>query len=52
VAGRYANLSVLDVASVDELLSTLPMFLFLDITVTPLGRHPSALDKAEKKMPQ
>ncbi|GII23309.1 muconolactone Delta-isomerase [Planosporangium mesophilum] len=46
VAGRYANVSVFDVDSVDELhelLSSLPMFPFLDVTVTPLSRHPSAL---------
>lgn len=46
VAGRYANVSVFDVDSVDELhtlLSSLPMFRYLDITVTPLATHPSAL---------
>lgn len=46
VAGRYANVSVFDVESVDELhelLSSLPMFPYLDITVTPLATHPSAL---------
>lgn len=47
VAGRYANVSVLQVDSIDELhelLSSLPMFPFLDISVTPLAHHPSALD--------
>jgi muconolactone D-isomerase len=46
VAGRYANVSILDVASVDELhelLSGLPLFPYLDIHVTPLARHPNAL---------
>lgn len=46
VAGRYANVSVLDVDSVDELhalLSLLPMFKFMDIKVTPLAQHPSKL---------
>jgi muconolactone D-isomerase len=46
VAGRYANVSVLDVADHDELhgiLSSLPLFQFMDITVTPLARHPSAI---------
>jgi muconolactone D-isomerase len=46
VAGRYANVSVFDVADHDELhviLSTLPLFPFMDITVTPLARHPSAI---------
>lgn len=47
VAGRYANVSVLDVESIDELhelLSSLPMFPFLDIRVTPMTRHPSKVD--------
>ncbi|MCZ4536881.1 muconolactone Delta-isomerase [Gordonia terrae] len=47
VAGRYANVSVLDVESIDELhelLSSLPMFPFLDIKVTPMTRHPSKVD--------
>jgi len=47
VAGRYANVSVFNVADHDELhtiLSTLPLFPFMDITVTPLARHPSAID--------
>ncbi|MEP9352560.1 muconolactone Delta-isomerase [Xanthobacter sp. KR7-65] len=46
VAGRYANVSIFDVESVDELhalLSALPLFPFMDIVVTPLARHPSAL---------
>jgi muconolactone D-isomerase len=44
VAGEYANFSVLDVADNDELhriLSGLPLFPYLDITVTPLATHPS-----------
>lgn len=47
VAGRYANVSVFDVASADELheiLNSLPLFPYLDIAVTPLARHPSAID--------
>ncbi len=46
VAGRYANISIFDVADADELhalLSSLPLFPFLDIQVTPLARHPSAI---------
>jgi muconolactone D-isomerase len=46
IAGRYANVSVFDVPSVDrlhELLSGLPLFPYLDIRVTPLATHPSAL---------
>jgi muconolactone D-isomerase len=46
VAGRYANISVFDVADHDELhtlLSSLPLFPFMEISVTPLARHPSAI---------
>ncbi|MQA82834.1 MAG: muconolactone Delta-isomerase [Streptosporangiales bacterium] len=47
VAGRYANVSVFDVGSVDrlhELLSELPLYPYLDIRVTPLATHPSAIE--------
>ena len=46
VAGRYANVSIFDVSGAQELhdiLSSLPLFPFMDITVTPLARHPSAI---------
>ena len=46
IAGQYANISVFDVESHDELhaiLSTLPLFPFMEISVTPLARHPSAI---------
>ncbi len=49
VVGRYANVSVFDVGSheeLHELLSTLPLFPYLDVRVTPLTRHPSALPEA------
>jgi len=45
VAGRCANISVFDVADHDEphtIPSRLPPFPIMDITVTPLARHPSA----------
>ena len=47
VVGEYANYSIFDVASNDELhglLSGLPLFPFMRIHVTPLARHPSAID--------
>ena len=47
VAGEYANYSVFDVESNDELhtlLSELPLFPYMKIQVTPLARHPSAID--------
>ncbi|UGS33809.1 muconolactone Delta-isomerase [Capillimicrobium parvum] len=46
VAGRYANVSIFDVGSVDELhdlLSGLPLFPYMDIRVTALAGHPSAI---------
>lgn len=46
VVGRYANVSIFDVGSNDELhqlLSSLPLFPYMSIEVTPLAQHPSAL---------
>jgi len=46
VAGRYANVSIFDVESVDELhalLTALPLFPHMQIEVTPLCRHPSSI---------
>lgn len=46
VVGEYANYSVFDVASNDELhdtLSRLPLFPFMQITVTALAKHPSSI---------
>lgn len=46
IAGRYANVSVFDVSGPQELhdiLSSLPLFPFMTIEVTPLCRHPSSV---------
>ena len=46
VVGEYANYSLFDVESNDELhtlLSQLPLFPFMKIHVTPLAQHPSAI---------
>jgi muconolactone D-isomerase len=46
VAGRYANVSIFDVASneaLHDILSTLPLFPFMRVSVTPLCRHPSSV---------
>lgn len=46
VVGEYANYSVFDVESNDELhtlLSQLPLFPYMTINVTPLATHPSAI---------
>ena len=47
VVGEYANISIFDVDSTDELhdlLSSLPLFGFMRIKVTPLAQHPSKVD--------
>ena len=46
IAGQYSNISVFDVADHDQLhaiLSSLPLFPFMQIEVMPLARHPSAI---------
>jgi len=51
VVGRYANVSVFDVSSPQELheiLSGLPLFPFMEITVTPLCRHPSSAHEDDR----
>ena len=44
VVGEYANISIFEVESNDELhelLSGLPLFPYMEIAVTPLSLHPS-----------
>ncbi|MBD7961785.1 MULTISPECIES: muconolactone Delta-isomerase [Comamonas] len=46
VVGEYANVSIFDAASNDELhtmLSSLPLFPYMQIKVTPLANHPSSI---------
>lgn len=46
VVGQYANVSIFDARDHDELhemLSGLPLFPWMQIDVTPLARHPSAI---------
>ena len=46
VVGQYKNLSIFDVAGhgeLHEILSTLPLFPFMEVRVTPLCRHPSSV---------
>jgi muconolactone D-isomerase len=46
VVGEYANFSVFDVPTNDDLhdvLSSLPLFPYLTIHVTPLATHPSKI---------
>jgi muconolactone D-isomerase len=44
IVGEYANVSIFDVESNEELhglLSQLPLFPYMDVRVTPLAPHPS-----------
>lgn len=46
VTGSYANISIFDVASNDELhdiLWNLPLYPYMKVSVTPLSKHPSAI---------
>ena len=46
VVGEYANYSIFEAKSNDELhtmLSNLPLFPYMEIKVTPLAKHPSAI---------
>ena len=46
IAGQYANVSIFDVDSVEELhalLTALPLFPYMQVDVMPLCRHPSSI---------
>lgn len=46
VAGKYSNISVLDVESPDELhriISSLPLFPYMTLKITSICKHPNAL---------
>lgn len=46
VVGQYSNVSIFDVeshAALHDLLTTLPLYPFMDVTVTALCRHPSSI---------
>jgi muconolactone D-isomerase len=46
IVGEYANISIFDVDSNDqlhEILSSLPLFPYMRIQVTPLATHPSKI---------
>jgi muconolactone D-isomerase len=47
VAGRYANISVFDVASpteLDEILNSLPLYRFMEVEVAALCHHPGSIE--------
>lgn len=49
VSGKYSNISVLDVESPDELhqiISSLPLFPYMQIKVTSICKHPNAIKEA------
>ena len=46
VVGQYANVSIFDVSDNDELhtlLTALPLYPYMEIKVTPLAQHGSAI---------
>ena len=46
VVGEYKNVSIFDVAdnaALHDMLASLPLFPFMEISVTPLCRHPSSI---------
>jgi muconolactone D-isomerase len=50
IVGEYANFSIFDVDSNDELhtlISALPLFPYMRVHATPLARHPSDLADAQ-----
>lgn len=47
IAGKWANISVFDVDSVDELhniLTSLPLYPYMEVEVTALCRHPASIE--------
>lgn len=51
VAGRYANVSIFDVAGpaeLHELLLSLPLFPYMEVDVEALCRHPSSIHDDER----
>lgn len=51
VAGRFANVSIFDVAGpaeLHELLLSLPLFPYMEIEVEALCRHPSSIHEDER----
>jgi muconolactone D-isomerase len=46
VAGKFANVSIFDVespAELHEILSSLPLYRFMEVSVTALCHHPGAI---------
>ena len=50
IAGKWANISIFNVDSTDELheiLSSLPLFPYMEIAVTALCRHPASIEDVQ-----
>jgi muconolactone D-isomerase len=50
IAGKYSNVSVFEVdspAEFHEILSSLPLYPFMDVEVTALCRHPGAIERSK-----
>jgi len=50
VAGKFANVSIFDVespAELHEILSSLPLYPFMEVEVTAMCQHPGAINKTE-----
>lgn len=46
VVGKWANISIFDVsdsAELHEILTSLPLFAYMDVVVTPLCAHPASI---------
>ncbi len=51
VAGSYANVSIFDVednAELQQVISGLPLFPYMEINVKPLCRHPSSVHEDDR----
>lgn len=51
IAGQYQNVSIFDVASIDELhntLMSLPLYPYMNISVVALCRHPSSIHQDDR----
>lgn len=51
IAGKYENVSIFDVADVEELhelLIALPLFPYMTMAVTALCHHPSSIHDADR----
>jgi muconolactone D-isomerase len=49
IAGKYANISIFDVespAELHEILSSLPLYPFMQVEVTALCHHPGSLEQS------